>query len=100
MQLIELRFLPKQEDDRSIASFPYLGENFINKSHQGNETLDKAWTRLLGNNVVIEDIVSPSACCCRPASRDVRVELKLSTDLEEFKLRRKLVQMSGELGMR
>ena len=65
-----------------------------------NETLDTAWTRLLGNNIVIEDIVSPSACCCRPTSRDVKVALKLSTDLAEFKLRRKIVQMSGELGRR
>ena len=101
MQLIDLRFLHKQEHDRRMASFPYLGENFINKSYQGNETLDKAWEGLLGKDFVVEDISLPTAWCCRPSSRDVRVALKLSqTSLAEFKVRRKLVQMSGELGLR
>jgi hypothetical protein len=50
---------------------------------------------------VVEDITLPTACCCRPSSRDVRLALKLSTTLSEFKLRRKLAQMSGgELGLR
>ena len=30
MQLIDLRFLHKQENDIRMASFPYSGENFMN----------------------------------------------------------------------